>query len=50
LISPSVPLAIGFGLALLAIDVAAWWVVSKMFDRERLITGSSAVRVQATVR
>jgi|SRR5579871_2065057 len=49
LISPSVPLAIGFGLALLVIDVAAWWVVSKMFDRERLITGSSAVRVQAAV-
>jgi len=34
-------------LALAAIDVGAWRVVSKMFDRERLITGSSAVTMRA---
>ena len=39
LISPSVPLAIGLALALLAADIAAWRVVSRLFDRERLITG-----------
>jgi ABC-2 type transport system permease protein len=41
LITPTVPLAIGLGLALLAVDVAAWRVVSRVFDRERLVTGSS---------
>jgi ABC-type Na+ efflux pump permease subunit len=40
LIKPSVPLAIGLALALLAADVVAWRVVSQLFDRERLITGS----------
>ena len=40
LITPSVPLAIGLALALLVADVAAWRVVSRLFDRERLITGS----------
>jgi ABC-2 type transport system permease protein len=40
LITPSVPLAIGLALALLAVDVVAWRVVSWMFDRERLITGT----------
>jgi ABC-type Na+ efflux pump permease subunit len=40
-ITPTVPLAVGLGLALLAIDFAAWRVVSRMFDRERLITGES---------
>lgn len=39
LITPSVPIAIGLALALLAADVAAWRVVSRLFDRERLITG-----------
>jgi ABC-2 type transport system permease protein len=39
LITPSVPLAIGLALALLAVDVVAWRVVSRLFDRERLITG-----------
>ena len=43
-ITPSVPIAIGLALALLAIDTAAWWVVSQLFDRERLITGSRALR------
>jgi len=42
LINPTVPLAVGLGLALLVVDVAAWRVVSRMFDRERLITGESA--------
>jgi ABC-type Na+ efflux pump permease subunit len=48
-LAPSVPLAIGFGLALVLIDIAAWWVVSRMFDRERLITGASARRVRTTL-
>jgi ABC-2 type transport system permease protein len=44
LITPSVPLAIGLALALLLVDVAAWRIVARMFDRERLITGSGAQR------
>ena len=44
LISPSVPLAIGLALALLAADVGAWRVASRLFDRERLITGGSPRR------
>jgi ABC-type Na+ efflux pump permease subunit len=39
LIRPSVLLAIVLALALLAADVVAWYVVSRLFDRERLITG-----------
>jgi ABC-type transport system involved in multi-copper enzyme maturation permease subunit len=39
LITPSVPLAIGLALALLAADIAAWRLVSRLFDRERLIAG-----------
>lgn len=39
LIKPSVPIAIGLALALLAADIAAWRVVSGLFDRERLVTG-----------
>jgi hypothetical protein len=42
LITPSVPLAIGLAVALLLADVGAWRVVSRMFDRERLVTGASA--------
>jgi ABC-2 type transport system permease protein len=41
-ITPSVPLAIGLALALLALDIAGWRIVSSMFDRERLIIGTSA--------
>jgi ABC-2 type transport system permease protein len=41
-ITPTVPLAIGLALALLVIDIAGWRIVSRMFDRERLITGTSA--------
>ncbi len=44
---PTVSVAIVIALGLAAIDVAAWRVVSKMFDRERLITGSSAVTMRA---
>jgi ABC-2 type transport system permease protein len=40
-IKPSVPLALGLALALLAIDLVAWRVVAQLFDRERLITGRS---------
>jgi ABC-type Na+ efflux pump permease subunit len=43
LIAPSVPLAIGLALTLLAIDIAGWRVASRLFDRERLITGKAAV-------
>lgn len=39
LIKPSVPIAIGLALALLAADIAAWRIVSRLFDRERLVTG-----------
>jgi ABC-2 type transport system permease protein len=39
LVKPSVPLAAGLALALLAVDVAAWRIVSRLFDRERLIAG-----------
>ena len=49
LVTPTVPLVIGIAVAFLVIDVTAWWIVSKMFDRERLITGSSAVRVRSVV-
>jgi ABC-type Na+ efflux pump permease subunit len=44
IIKPSVPLAILFGLGLLAIDIAAWRIVSQLFDSERLITGHRAHR------
>jgi ABC-2 type transport system permease protein len=39
IITPSVPLAVGLALGLVAIDVAGWRIVSRLFDRERLITG-----------
>jgi ABC-2 type transport system permease protein len=42
IITPSVPLAVGLALALLAIDVAGWRIVARLFDRERLITGHSS--------
>jgi ABC-2 type transport system permease protein len=43
-ITPSVPLAVGIACALLAVDAAAWRVVSHLFDRERLITGTRGRR------
>ena len=42
IIKPSVPLAVGLALALLAIDLVAWRVVAGLFDSERLLTGRSA--------
>src|SRR5580698_5059578 len=39
LLTPSVPLAIGLAVGLLAADIAAWRVVSGLFDPERLVTG-----------
>lgn len=43
LIKPSFPIAIGLALALLAADIAAWRIVSRLFDRERLVTGKKAL-------
>lgn len=40
-ISPSVSIAVVAALILLVIDLAAWRVVSGLFNRERLITGAS---------
>ena len=48
LLTPSVPLAIGLALALLAADIGAWRIVSRLFDRERLVTGHR--RTDASVR
>jgi ABC-type Na+ efflux pump permease subunit len=44
---PTVLVAIIIALGLLVIDVGAWRVVSKMFDRERLVTGARAVSMRA---
>ena len=41
-ITPSVSLAIGLALALLAADLVAWRIVSRLFDRERLVTGHAS--------
>jgi ABC-type Na+ efflux pump permease subunit len=38
-VKPSVGLAIGLAVALAVADVAAWRVVSRLFDSERLVTG-----------
>jgi len=42
LVKPSVAIAIGLALALLAADIAAYRIVSRLFDRERLVTGKTA--------
>jgi hypothetical protein len=42
IVEPSVPLAVGLALALLVVDVAAGRVVARLFDRERLITGTAS--------
>jgi ABC-type Na+ efflux pump permease subunit len=39
-ITPSLSLALGIAVLLLIIDGLGWRVVSSMFDRERLVTGS----------
>jgi ABC-2 type transport system permease protein len=44
---PTATVAIVIAVALAVIDVGAWRIVSKMFDRERLITGASAVTMRA---
>ena len=41
-ITPSVQLAVALAAALLVLDIRAWRFVSKLFDRERLITGTRA--------
>jgi len=41
-ITPSVQLAITLAAVLLVIDIRAWRFVSKLLDRERLITGRRA--------
>jgi ABC-type Na+ efflux pump permease subunit len=43
-IRPTATVAIAFGLGLLAVDGAAFRVVSGMVDRERLVTGATATR------
>lgn len=43
-IKPTVQLAIALAVALFVLDVTAYRVVSRMFDRERLITGSTPRR------
>jgi ABC-type Na+ efflux pump permease subunit len=42
-IHPTFAVAIAFAAGLLAIDLAALRIVSSMFDRERLVTGTKAV-------
>ena len=46
LVTPSIPLAVGLALALLVLDLAGWRIVSRLFDRERLITGRSPDEAQ----
>lgn len=43
-VTPSVRLAVALSVVLLAIDIRAWRFVSKLFDRERLVTGTRAQR------
>jgi ABC-2 type transport system permease protein len=42
-IQPTKALVLGLGVALLVVDRLGWRVVSALFDRERLITGSRSV-------
>jgi hypothetical protein len=43
-IQPTFTVAILFAVGLLVIDARALRIVSRMFDRERLVTGAKAVR------
>ena len=43
-VQPTVAVAVAFAAGLLAIDLAALRMVSRMFDRERLVTGVKAAR------
>jgi hypothetical protein len=47
-LTPSVALALVFGVILLFADVAMYRVVSAMFDRERLLTGSRSGAARAS--
>jgi ABC-2 type transport system permease protein len=47
-LTPSVTLALVFGLVLLIADVVMYRVVSAMFDRERLLTGSRPTAVRSS--
>lgn len=47
-IHPTFTVALEFAAGLLAIDVLALRIVSRMFDRERLVTGAKAVRPRTT--
>ena len=49
-LQPTVTVAVIIALALLLIDVAAWRIVSAMFDRERLITGAKPVSARSAQR
>ncbi len=42
LITPTVPITIGLALGLLILDLAGWRIVTHLFNRERLITGTTA--------
>jgi ABC-2 type transport system permease protein len=44
---PTATTAVIIAVVLAAVDVVAWRIVSSMFDRERLITGASAVTMRA---
>ena len=46
-IKPTLAIAVGIGLGLLAIDSLAWRLVAALFDRERLITGRASTRMDA---
>jgi ABC-2 type transport system permease protein len=39
-IHPTPALGVGLTVILLAADVMGWWIVARLFDRERLITGT----------
>ena len=42
MIHPTLGLGLAVGAGLLLVDCLGWRLVSPMFDRERLITGSSS--------
>jgi hypothetical protein len=43
-VQPDLTFGIKFGVILLLVDVAAFRIVSRLFNRERLVTGSKASR------
>ncbi len=49
-IHPTFTAAALFGVGLLAIDARALRIVARMFDRERLVTGTKAARYRLTAR